>query len=155
MFRQKSLHETWCMSRCMLWWSCQSPVAHSCRFLNHPNSFHGGMFICLMRNLMQICCSTQSIILNVTATQYTCSLNDVYPRPPHWLIQWSRHCSHMHIPVHSPWLPGYIDVAQTILVILTMAGLFLDRPYRMYFISCALHTHNSKLTFAHTVYIFT
>ena len=27
-------------------------------------------------------------------------------------------------PVHSPWLPGYIDVAQTVLVILTMAGLF-------------------------------
>ena len=27
-----------------------------------------------------------------------------------------------------PWLPGYLDVAQTILIILTMAGLFLDRP---------------------------
>ena len=34
----------------------------------------------------------------------------------------------MHIPVLSPWLPGYIDVVQTIHVILTMAGLFLDRP---------------------------
>ena len=34
------------------------------------------------------------------------------------------HCSHMLISVHSPWLPGYIDVMQTILVILTMAGLF-------------------------------
>ena len=33
----------------------------------------------------------------------------------------------MCIPVHSPWLPGYNDVMQTILVILTMAGLFLDR----------------------------
>ena len=43
---------------------------------------------------------------------------------PHWLVQWSRHCSHMGIPVHSPWLPGYIDVMQTIVVILTMAGLF-------------------------------
>ena len=28
----------------MLWWSCQSPVVHSCGLLNHPNSFHGGMF---------------------------------------------------------------------------------------------------------------
>ena len=27
----------------------------------------------------------------------------------------------------SPWLPSYIDVAQTVLIILTMAGLFLDR----------------------------
>ena len=35
----------------------------------------------------------------------------------------------MRIPVHSPWLPGYIDVAQTILIILTMAGLFLYLPH--------------------------
>ena len=41
----------------------------------------------------------------------------------------SRHCSHMRIPVHSPWLPGYIDVTQTILVLLTMAGLFSDGPH--------------------------
>ena len=25
------------------WWSCQSPFAHSCSFLNHSNSFWGGM----------------------------------------------------------------------------------------------------------------
>ena len=29
----------------------------------------------------------------------------------------------MHIPVLSPWLPGYIDVTQTVLIILTMAKL--------------------------------
>ena len=28
----------------LLWWSCQSPVLHSCSLLNHLNSFHGGMF---------------------------------------------------------------------------------------------------------------
>ena len=28
----------------------------------------------------------------------------------------------MRIPVHSPWLPDYMDVAQTILI-LTMAGM--------------------------------
>ena len=27
-----------------LWWSCQSPVAHSCSLLKHLNGFHGGMF---------------------------------------------------------------------------------------------------------------
>ena len=59
------------------------------------------------------------------ATQYTCSLNHIYC--PHWLEEWSRHCSHMHIAVQSSWLPGYITVVQTTLVILTMAGLFLDR----------------------------
>ena len=31
----------------------------------------------------------------------------------------------MFIPVHSSWLPGYIDVMQTIPVILTMVGLFM------------------------------
>ena len=76
----------------------------------------------LTQNLMWILCSTRSIILNVTVTQYTCSLNDIYH--PHWLVQWSHHCSPMHIPVHPPWLPGRIDVTQTILLILTMAGLF-------------------------------
>ena len=52
------------------------------------------------------------------------------------LAQWhlpfpqrSHHCSHMHIPARSPWLPGYIDVAQTVLIILTVAGLFPDIRY--------------------------
>ena len=77
----------------------------------------------LMQNLVQIHYSTRSVILNATATQCTCSLNGVYR--PHWLVPWNCHCSHMHIP----WLPGYITVLQTILIILTMVGLFLDRPH--------------------------
>ena len=80
----------------------------------------------LTQNLMQIRCSTHSVILNAIATQYTCSLNDDYC--PHWLVQWSHHCSHMCIPVHSPWLPGYTVVGQTTFVISTMAGHFPDRP---------------------------
>ena len=83
-----------------------------------------GECLSLTQNLMQICCSTHLVFLNVTATPYTYSLSGIYC--PHWLVQWSRHCSHMCIPVHSPWLPGYIDVTQTILT-LTMAGLFPDR----------------------------
>ena len=54
----------------------------------------------LMQNLMQIHCSTCSVTLNAVATQDTCSLNNVYHSP--WLVQWSCHCSHMHLPVHSP-----------------------------------------------------
>ena len=76
----------------------------------------------LTQNLMQICCSTCSVILNAMARRYTGSLNGVHC--PHCLVQRSYHCSHMCIPVHSPWLPGYINVARTVLVILTMAGLF-------------------------------
>ena len=81
----------------------------------------------ITQNLMQIHQSTCSVTLNVMATEYTCSLKDIYH--PQWLVQWSLHCSHMCIPVHSPWLPGHIDVVQTVLIILTMAGLFLDRPH--------------------------
>ena len=62
----------------------------------------------LTKNLMPIYCSTRSVILNAVATQCTCSLNNIYE---HWLVRWSRHCSRMCIPVHSPWLPGYIRVA--------------------------------------------
>ena len=69
----------------------------------------------LIQNLVQICCCTCSVILNVTATQYTCSLNGICH--PHWLVQWSCHCSHMHIPVHSPWLAAYINITNSILVI--------------------------------------
>ena len=65
-----------------------------------------------------------SVILNVTATQYTCPLNSIYH--PHWIVQWSRHCLCMCIPVHSPWLPGYTDV---VLIILIMAAFFPYRPH--------------------------
>ena len=82
----------------------------------------------LMQNLVQIHCCTHSVIFNATATQYMCSLTGI--SCPHWLVQWSCHCWHMYIPVHPPWLPGYVSVPQTVLVILTMAGLFPDRPQR-------------------------
>ena len=108
------------------WWSCQSPVAHSCGLLNHTNSFRGGMFK-LNTKFDTDLCYTCSVILNATYTQYTSSLSGIYH--PHWLVQWSHHCSHMHLPVHSAWLSGYIDVAQTILLILTVVGLFPDRPH--------------------------
>ena len=48
-------------------------------------------------------------------------------------IQWSHHFSHVCIAVHSPWLPGNMGVAHTVPSILTMAGLFLDRPCSLFF----------------------
>ena len=109
----------------LLCWSCQSPIAHSFSLLNHLNNFHGGIF--KLNTKFGADSLFYSLILNGTGTQYTYSLNSVYR--PHWLAQWSHHCSHMHIPGHSPWLPGYIDVTQTVLIILTMVGHFLDRPH--------------------------
>ena len=82
----------------------------------------------LMQNSMQTPCSAHSATWNAVTTQYTCSLKGIY-YCPHWLVQWSHHCSGIGIPVHSPCLLGYIDVMQTILVILTMAGLFLESPH--------------------------
>ena len=35
-------HEAWVGVLSL--WSCQSSVAHRCGLLNHPNSFHGGLF---------------------------------------------------------------------------------------------------------------
>ena len=88
----------------------------------------------LMQNLMQIHCSSCSVIWNTAATQYTCLFNGIYC--PHWLVQWSIHCSHVCILVHFPWLSGYIDVMQTVLIIVTMAGLFPDRLIYMYVCVC-------------------
>ena len=111
-----------------LWWSHQSPVAHSCGLLNYPNSFHRGMFKLkakLDADLLLYSLSHDAV--NASATQYTCSLNGIYF--PHRQVQWSCHCSHMCIPVHSPWLPGYITVVKTILVILTKSLLPPYRPH--------------------------
>ena len=74
--------------------------------LNHMNRFHGGMF--KLNTKFDAGPLLYSLVLNVMATQYTCSLSGIYH--PHCLVQWSRQCSRMRIPVHSPWLPGYIDV---------------------------------------------
>ena len=73
----------------------------------------------LMQNLMQNCCSPHAITLNATATQYTCSLNGIYS--PHWPVHWCSHCSRMHIPIHSPWLQGCTNTAETVLVIIIIA----------------------------------
>ena len=66
-------HDAWVGT--LSWWSCQSPVAQSFGLLNHPNSFHGGMF-CLMQNMMQIHCSTYT-------NHFECDGHTV-----HMLTQW-------------------------------------------------------------------
>ena len=97
----------------------------------------------LTQNLMQIHCSTCSVILNVIATQYTgCLFNGIYH--PHWLVQWSGHCSRTCIPVLSPWLPHYHNVVQTVLVILAMARLLPDRPFMCLIKASARIRHTKK-----------
>ena len=74
----------------------------------------------LPQNLMQICCSTHSVIW--MQWPHSTHAQSVASYQPHWLVQWSHHCSHLSIPVHSSWLPGYSFVLQTIFIILTLAG---------------------------------
>ena len=56
---------------------CSTHCIVSESLLNHLNSFRGGLFK-LNTKSEQIHCSTHSVVLNVTATQDTCSLNGVY-----------------------------------------------------------------------------
>ena len=134
----KKLHQVWCTSGHVV---NDEAVSHQLtitanfwiiRILSMEE------FSSLMQNLMQICCSTHSTILNATAMYYISSFNCGYR--PRWLVQWSHHCSHMRIPVHSPCLSGYIDVTQTILIILTMAGPFQDRPHTYTYICVYIYT---------------
>ena len=59
----------------LLWWSCQSPVAQSCGLLNHPNSFHGGMF-------------RLNAKFDVDLLLYSLSHFDCNSHTVHMLIQW-------------------------------------------------------------------
>ena len=110
MFCQKTLQESWCMSRCVVVMKLQTPAA----VLNHLNSFCRGMFKIntkfdadsLLHSLSHFKC---------TSPQRTCSLNGIHC--PCWLVQWSCHCSCMRIAVHSPWLPGYIYVIAQIILL--------------------------------------
>ena len=62
------------------------------------------------------------------ATQYTRSLTQQHLPPP--LTSTGKSSLFMLcIPVHSPGLSGYLSVAQTVLITLTMARLFPDRPH--------------------------
>ena len=104
----------------------QSTLALSCGLPNHLNSFHGKCSS-LMSNVMQIfSCVAQSFWMWWPHSTYSHSTGVCWY---HWLVQWSCHCSCMHILVPSPYLPGYTDVTETILVMLTLAGRFPGRPH--------------------------
>ena len=59
----------------LLWWSCQSPVVHSCSFLNHLNSFHGGMFKFNAKSDADL---LLYLLSHFECDGHTCSLNSIY-----------------------------------------------------------------------------
>ena len=111
----------------LLWWRCQSPVAHSCGLLNNSNSFCGGMFKLNAQFLADL---LLYLVSHFECDGHTAHMLIQHIYCPHWPVQWRCPCSHMCIPVHSPRLPGYMGVRRTILVTLTMAGIFPDRPHK-------------------------
>ena len=85
---------------------------------------------------------------NADLLLYSLSHFECDSRTLHMLTQWclpptltstGNSSSRMRIPVFSPWLPGYIDVVQTIPIMLTMAGPFLDRPHILHLLRDAVH----------------
>ena len=121
----------WCLrnarASALLWWSCQSPGAHSCSLLNYLNTFHRELF------KLNSKLDADSILLH-SLSHFECDVHTVHMLikqcllPPLTSAVKSSLFTHAH-SVHSSWLPGYINVIQTILVIFTMAVLFLDRPH--------------------------
>ena len=112
----------------LVWWSCQSPVVHSCGLLNPLNSFHGGM------SKLNIKFDADSLLYLLSPFEcdgHTVHMLTQCHLPPPMSSTVKSSLFTMRIPVHSPWLPGYNDVAQTILIILTKAVLFPDRPCRV------------------------
>ena len=94
----------------LLWWNCQSPVAHRYGLPNHPNSFHGGLF-------------KLNAKLDVDPSLYSLSHFECDGHTVHVLTQWclpppltstgQSSLFTVHIPVRSPWLPGYTEVTWT------------------------------------------
>ena len=95
--------------------------------LNHLNSCCGGMF--------KLNAKFDAALLLYSLSHLECDSHTVHmltqwhlPPPMTSTVKWPSLMQCTHILIHSPRLPGYISVVQTILVILTMVGLFPDIP---------------------------
>ena len=101
------------------------PITHTCGLLNHLNIFHRGM--------LELNAKFDADLLFSSLSHFECDSHTV-----HMLTHWhllppltSTVKSSLFIHAHSSPLSlaaSYIDVVQTILI-LTMAGLFPDRPH--------------------------
>ena len=105
-------------------------VAHGCGLLNNLTSFCGGM---LRINIKSDADSLLYSLSHCECNGHTVHILTQRHLPPPLTSAVKSSLFTLHIPVHSPWLPGYMDVVQNILVILTRVGLPLgasieDRP---------------------------
>ena len=115
---------------------CCDEAAHSCSILSHPNSFHGGMF------KLNAKFDVDQLLYLLSHFECDSHIVDMLPQqcpPPPLTSTVMSSLFTLHSTVHSPWLPGYIDVAQTILVTLTMVELFPG--YMCIYIYIYTHIH--------------
>ena len=99
LLRQKicTRHDVWIDT--LSWWSCQSPVTHSCGLLSHPNGFQRGMF---KLNAKFDVDSLLYLLSHFECDSHTVHMLTQWHVPAHRPVQWSHHCSHMSISVPSP-----------------------------------------------------
>ena len=96
----------------------EAPVVHRSSLLHHPNSFREGM--------LKLNAKFDAHLLLYLLSHFECD-----GHREHMLTQWcllSPLTSTVKLSLftyaHSPWLPGYINVALAVLILLTMVGLF-------------------------------
>ena len=111
--------------------------AHGCdKAANHHLPIAAAFWIIWIvpRGMLKLNAKFDADLLLYSLSHFECDGHTV-----HMLTQWclpslltntaeSSLFTHACVPVHSPWLPGYTDVVQTILLVLTKAGLSPDRP---------------------------
>ena len=119
-------HDAWVGA--LSWWSCQSPVPCICRLLNHLSRFCRGM--------LKLNAKFVTDLLLYLLSHFECNGHTVHILtqgcllPPLTTTVKSSLFTHVHssplsLAVRLHWC------RQIILVILTMAGLFPDRPHHI------------------------
>ena len=88
----------------------ENPEATKCQIWTIQGLSHlGDLMFCQKILCRFIALLAQSFWMQQPYSTHAHSVASTTP----WPVQCSRHCSHMLIRVHSPWLPGYTNVAWT------------------------------------------
>ena len=114
-------HDAWAGT--LSYWSCQSPVAHSCGLLNQLNSFCGGMF----KLKLEMWCRSIS--------HFECDSHTVHMLTQQCLPPPLTSTVKLSLFTHAHSSPFSLaarlhQCLQTVLVVSTMLGRFLDRPHK-------------------------
>ena len=133
-FHQKSLHKRWCMRGYVV--MMKLPIAMTFSMIPRVSAEECSS---LMQNVMQIHCSPYSVILN--RWPHSTHLTQQCLPPPLTSTVTLSLFTHVHSSPLS-LAASFTDVAQTVLVLLTMSGFSLD----------SLHICGSFLNFFNWIY---